>query len=82
MWQDFVFTFGSIGFTIALIPALRSKQKPPVSSSLLTGTFLLIFALTYVTLGLWLSVIFGTILALTWLTLALQAYLTGRTPIR
>ena len=55
IWQDIVLMIGGFGFSLALIPAVRSKDKPPRSSCLMTGSILGIFAITYATLGLWLA---------------------------
>ena len=77
-WQDIVFSVGSWIFIIALIPSLISKDKPPVSSSLLTGSVLLIYALTYTTLHFWLTVASTGLLAIAWLMLAIQKFLANR----
>ena len=54
-WQDWVFSIGTWIFIIALIPTLRGKQKPELSTSLVTGGILAIFVATYLSLNLWLS---------------------------
>lgn len=74
MWQDYVFTFGALVFSIALIPALRSKEKPPIITSLPTATILFVFGVTYSTLDLWLSMAASIVNGLIWGTLAQQKY--------
>jgi hypothetical protein len=74
MWQDYVFTFGALVFSIALIPALRSNEKPPIITSLPTATLLVAFAATYLTLHLWFSAIASFTNGIIWGTLAFQAY--------
>ena len=71
-WQDFVLAAGSLIFSLALIPSLRSTHKPAASTSLVTSGVLFIFAVTYLTLSLWFSAIAITINGLAWLVLALQ----------
>ena len=71
-WQDFVLAAGSLIFSLALIPSLRSSHKPAASTSLITAAVLLIFAVTYMTLSLWFSAVAITINGLCWLTLAVQ----------
>ena len=71
-WQDIVLSIGSWIFVIALIPAIRSREKPPLSTSLLTGTILAVFAVVYFTLELWSSVIAVSATSTAWFTLAVQ----------
>ena len=72
MWQDWVFAIGSFIFSVALIPAIRAKEKPPISTSLSTSLLLFAFAACYVSLGYWLSVISGSLTALCWFILFMQ----------
>ncbi len=71
-WQDYVLGAGSLIFTVALIPSLRSRNKPAISTSLVTFAVLVVFAITYVTLSLWFSAFSIAINAAAWLTLAVQ----------
>lgn len=73
-WQDLVFTVGQIIFVFALIPTIRGKSKPALSSSIITGSILLIFALTYLSLGLWFSTIASIATSASWWILAFQKY--------
>jgi len=72
VWQDIVISIGSWLFIIALIPSIRGKEKPPVSTSILTGSVLAVFSLTYATLELWISVASTALLAGAWFILAVQ----------
>lgn len=71
-WQDIVITVGTLVFVIALVPALISKDKPPVSTSLVSGITILIYAFTFSTLGLWFSFVINIISGSLWLILAWQ----------
>lgn len=73
-WQDIVLAFGSLLFSLALIPTIRSKNKPALSTSLITFGVLIVFACTYATLSLWLSTISATINGCAWLILAIQKH--------
>lgn len=75
LWQDIVFSIGQWFFIIALIPSLISKDKPAFSSSISTGAVLLVFAFTYMSLGLWTSGVSSLLLAGMWFALAVQKYL-------
>ena len=72
VWQDLVLMLGGFGFSFALIPAVRSREKPPRSSCLMTGSILGIFAVTYATLGLWLAFSSTIITTTMWFILLLQ----------
>jgi hypothetical protein len=77
-WQDFIFTAGNIIFALALIPSILSKNKPAISTSLITGIMIYIFSLSYFSLTLWFSAIASFISGSLWLILALQKYLSLR----
>lgn len=55
IWQDIVIMIACFGFALALIPSIRSKQKPARSSCLLTIVLLTAIAVCFATLELWLS---------------------------
>ncbi len=78
VWQDIVFFVGQWVFIIALIPTLRAKEKPQISTSLVTSATLFVFAVTYFTLGLWLSAIVAALISIAWLTLAVQKHRIGK----
>jgi len=71
-WQDLVFFAGSWIFIISLIPTIRGKQKPEFSTSVTTTIILLIFSISYLTLGLLLSAIATVGTATCWGILAYQ----------
>ena len=71
-WQDYVLTAGAWIFIIALIPAIRGKEKPPASTSIITGSILAVYALVYATMGLWISVVSTSALSISWFALAVQ----------
>ena len=72
MWQDYVFMIGSFTFSLALIPAIRHKDKPPIKTSLSTAIVLAVFSVCYVTLGLWLAMIANTLTTAYWFILFIQ----------
>ena len=71
-WQDIIFSIGQWVFIIALIPSVVSKDKPALSSSLMTGSVLAVFAFTYFTLSLWMSGASTILVAAIWFILAIQ----------
>lgn len=73
-WQDLAITIGSIIFIIALIPSVMSKDKPALSTSIMTGSVLTVFAFVYLTLSLWFSAIVTAGTAALWLLLAVQKF--------
>ncbi len=72
VWQDIVLAIGSWVFIIALIPSIKGKEKPPISTSIVTGCILAVYAFVYATLGLEASVLSTGFMALAWFTLAVQ----------
>lgn len=72
MWQDYVLTAGSIAFVLALIPAVRAKEKPARTTSAMTSFVLWIFAATDVTLGLYWTALTTALTASMWLVLLIQ----------
>lgn len=73
-WQDIVLTAGSWVFTIALLPSILGKDKPPLTTSLLTGSILAIYTFTYATLSFWLTTASTGVLCIAWFILAFQKY--------
>ena len=71
-WQDLVFTFGTVVFTIALIPALRQKRYPPKSTCFLTGSMLILYIVTDVTLELWLTALTTSVSAMIWIYMGVK----------
>ncbi len=77
-WQDWVFSLGQIIFLIALIPTLKGKSKPEISTSVVTSIILAVFALTYFSLGLWFSSLSSIAMTIAWATLAIQKHLQNK----
>jgi hypothetical protein len=71
-WQDVVIAVGQFVFAAALIPSVRGRQKPALTSSLITATGLTVFGICFATLGLWLSVAGVWTSAAMWWVLAWQ----------
>jgi hypothetical protein len=72
-WQDALIATGNFVMALALIPAILSHdEKPPLSSSLLTASFLTAFGVAFLTLGLWLAMAGVWSGALAWWVLAWQ----------
>ncbi len=73
-WQDILIAVGSVLFTIALIPAILSPlKKPPISTSLLTGSVLWSYVLAFGSLGLWYSAFTTVATASCWTILFFQS---------
>lgn len=78
IWQDAVISVGQFVFALAMIPTIRSSSKPALASSVVTAIGLTVFALTFSTLDLWLSVAGTATGALTWWIVAAQTYTRSR----
>lgn len=77
MWQDYVFAVGIWGFTLAMLPAIRAKEKPPISTSVLTVGFFLLFVAAYASLGLIYAAISEAFATIPWLVVLLQKLKKG-----
>jgi hypothetical protein len=73
-WQDWVIASGSLMMSMALIPSIVGHDKPALSTSLLTGTILALFAIVYSTLNLWFSTLSTSLIGMLWLILAFQKW--------
>lgn len=71
-WRDLILTAGTFVFIIGLLPSVLGKDKPALSTSLITGTTLLVFTIIYATLSLWLTTLLTAIISGLWFTLAVQ----------
>ncbi len=78
LWQDIVLMIGGFLFALALLPTLRSAQKPPTSTCVMTAVILLALEITYATLGLWLAVGSTVITKAMWLIILFQGRKHGR----
>lgn len=65
-WQDIVFGVGSILFILALIPTIRSGEKPAPTTSAATATILFFFGIAYMSLDLWFAAATSYLTSLTW----------------
>lgn len=77
-WQDLVFTVGAIVFFASLLPTALGSAKPPVLTSLPTGVLLLLFSVTYASLGLTVSAVVTVPSGLLWLLIAAQGLAARR----
>jgi len=71
-WQDIVISLCQMGFVIALIPSIRSRHKPALSSSVMNVVLVGIVTFCLFSLHLWFSGITATMVGTTWAVLAIQ----------
>lgn len=72
IWQDIVITAGTLILSVALIPTVLGKQKPPLLSSLPIAIVLATFAVSFTTLGMVASGAGAALQSLTWVILVVQ----------
>ncbi len=77
-WQDLIFSVGSWIFIVSLIPTIRGKQKPELSTSVVTTIVLVFFAISYLTLGLLLSALATLGTATCWGILVYQRFMQSK----
>ncbi|MEK7093701.1 MAG: hypothetical protein AAB927_04450 [Patescibacteria group bacterium] len=73
-WQDIAISIAQWAAVAALVPSIFSKDKPALSSSLLTCACVATFMVSYLTLGLIVSGISAASLLLAWVILAYQQW--------
>lgn len=78
IWQDVVFSLGSIFFCVALIPTLRDRHaRVPLFTSLTTAFWLVAFAAAQVTLGCLLAPACEMVCTFLWLLIAARELRCG-----
>ena len=73
-WQDIAISVAQWVAIVAMLPSVFSKDKPALSSSLLTVGSVIVFFVSYLTLGLFVSALSAAVLLVTWLVLAYQQW--------
>ncbi len=71
-WQDIVISICQIFFVVAMIPSIRSNDKPAFSTSVMNVILVGIIVVCLFTLNLWFSSITAAMVGLTWSVLAIQ----------
>ena len=77
-WQEVVFTVGGFMFFVALLPSIFSDNKPALSTSLMTASFLSLFVVAFAKLDLWWSAGAQALGALAWWILTIQSWFTQK----
>lgn len=70
--QDVIITAGSLLLAAALLPTVFSSAKPALSTALMTGSTLAVFAGTYWTLDLRLSAAITALTSALWMLIAVH----------
>lgn len=71
-WQDYVLMGGNLLFAILLLPTLLNPNAMvPLTTSLLTGSVLLVFSYTFYTMNLKLSTLTSLMSGVMWLLIAI-----------
>lgn len=73
-WQDIVLGVGSVGFVIALLPAMKNRQKPPVSTCSINTVILISIICVYISFQLWLTVFIQIIITFQWIYIGWKRY--------
>lgn len=71
-WQDVVISITQLCFIFAMIPSIRSNDKPAVATSVMNVVLVGIIAICLLTLRLWFSALTALAVAITWGILAVQ----------
>jgi len=71
-WQDIVISVAQIFFVIALIPSIRGKDKPALTTSAMNTILVCTVATTLLTLELWFSALTAFAIGVGHLILTIQ----------
>jgi hypothetical protein len=74
-WQDWVLSAGSFLVFVSLLPTVVGPDKPALSTSVMSTVLVIVVASTLATLDLWLSAAANYVVAVAWLTIAVQTVL-------
>jgi len=73
-WQDIVISVAQIGFVFALIPSIKSSDKPSITTSAMYASLVTIITICFLTLHLWFSALTAAMGAISWMILVVQKY--------
>jgi hypothetical protein len=71
-WQDIVISIAQLCFIFAMLPSIRTKDKPAAATSVMNVILVCIIAVSLLTLELWFSALTALAIAATWAVLAVQ----------
>lgn len=72
IWQDVVIMVAVFGFSLALIPSIRGKDKPSRKTCIITICLLILVAVSFATLHFWLSLAANLTNTVAWSVLLFQ----------
>lgn len=74
--QDLIFACGGLIFAIALLPSIRSNQKPALSTCIMSSLILAAFSVNDLTFDhpLYLAFLTTSLNALAWVVLGIQQF--------
>ncbi|MEX2027914.1 MAG: hypothetical protein WD988_00250 [Candidatus Curtissbacteria bacterium] len=74
IWQDWVLSIGAFVLFISLFPTILGKDKPALSTSVMTATIIAIFSYVMFSLSLFIAAFANTLISASWALLAYQKY--------
>jgi len=71
-WQDTVISIAQLCFVLAMLPSIRSNDKPAAATSIMNVVLVCTIAASLLSLKLWFSAVTALAIAATWALLAVQ----------
>ncbi len=71
-WQDIVISIAQLCFIFAMIPSIKSNDKPALATSVMNVLLVCTISFCLLTLHLWFSALTAITIAITWAILAVQ----------
>lgn len=73
-FADLVFTVGGVILAAGLLPSVFGPEKPALATSLVTGSVVAVYAVTFLHLGLLFSSLTSFVQVALWAVLAVQEF--------
>ena len=72
MWQDIVFAVAAWGLSLAVLPTIKSPNKPPLLTSVGYGLCVTVMGIALISVPLWLSGVTNIIGGALWAMVAIK----------
>ncbi len=70
--EDLLFSVGGVFLTLSLLPTVTGPNKPALLTALGTGAVILIFSITFATMGMWLPAAINLAQSILWVIIGVQ----------
>ena len=76
--EDILFSAGGVFLTLSLLPTVTGPNKPALFTALGTAIVILIFSITFATMGMWLPAAINLTQSVLWTVIGVQIIKSAR----